>query len=186
MNLPTFKPIRGRVILRPSVSGYKGRIAIPEMYRDAISTCMVVDCAKGIHHMIKPGAIVFVEQSFGSKYSPINKQGDFICKEANVIAVLIKGKLIPLGNTILFERDKAEKKQEGIVESISLFQHQSLFGWVRGFGLQRNPLKYEPEININSYCRLTAWDETHREIHLNGKYFLIVKPEHLLYEVCQD
>lgn len=183
----SINPIRGKIILRPSASGYKGRIAVPDNYKDAFATCLVMGRSKELHHELKVGAVVFVEVGFGERYAPINDKGDIVCKESNILGILKNKKFYPLGDSILFKRDRGNKQSNGVITALTRTEYQSLFGWVVRIGLPKNKKQLHAcdGINVNSYCRLTGYCETMKDLYLEGEAHLLVKPKHLLYEVCQ-
>lgn len=177
MNL---KPIGSKVLLRPSISDGKGLIIVPESHRFSSGSCRVM--AKGpraIPH-INEGDVVLVAPGADKKES-LNDNGDYLTESNLLMGKIMRGKIFPFGNTVVFERDRSIKEHGESKIIIKLRETQSLFGWVRGHGLPLPGDKKKLGIKINSYCRLTRWEEHMQEFWHQDKFYLIVKESDLLY-----
>lgn len=156
-------------------------IAIPETYRDAIATCCVLDRGPYANPHLQVGDLVVMEGSVGDRFLQLNSKRDFMIEDKYILGKIIRKKVYPLGNTILFERDLSDEVSGGIVVSSSQFQRQSLWGWPRRHGLLRPGQRRKiNDVKLDVRTRLTMWEPHMKELYLEDSYYLIVKESDLL------
>jgi len=176
------KPIGKRLILLPSESRMRGAIFVPEQYKDAATSCLVVAKGDLVLNTIKPGMIVLCEVGFGDrKNNIIEGTSKFICQESNIYAVFINGKMYPIGNRILIRRDVSEKIDYGIVIPENR-RFQSLDGTIERIGITRKPFRTKGFL-VGDKIQLKEWADHMIGVTLeDGGYGLIVNEKDLLFK----
>jgi|SRR6478752_6288589 len=176
-------PIHNRLILRPSDSAARGMIFIPDIYRDAATSCLVIAAGEKVNPLIKPGDVVFCQVGLGSRNAGMFEgTRDFLCRDSDVYAVIRNRKIFPFGRKVLIRRDIADEYHGSIVVPANR-RYQSLFGTVERLAISREPFKtigIRPGMKI----RLTEWMEHFVEVELeDGAFGLIVNEQDLLCEI---
>jgi len=178
------KLIGKKLFLEPSISAMRGMIAIPSNVARASNMCRVVHRGSGVNLNIKVGDTVICQNGFAERRDM--KLGDnFFCTEDNVVAVMRKGKIYPIGKKILFRRDIAESSVNGIVIPENR-RMQSLYGRIERFGLTREQFRFQG-LNLTSTYRLKEWAAHIVDIQLeDGSYGLIINEDDLLCEISPE
>lgn len=128
---------------------------------------------------------VMVDALATGKRLKITDDNEFIVPDTDILGIMIRGKLYPLGLTILFERDMEDKMSEGGILTPTTRRNQSKFGWVRNYGLSIKMPRVKG-IKINSYCCLTGWESYMKELMMDGKKYIICRETDLEYELCNS
>lgn len=152
------KLIGDRVLLKPSVSEYRGMIAIPKNSSENVSTCEVLAHGKKTHPLIQEGRIVFAHCGSGERNTTYGENKGYLTKNANVFAILNKQGIVPLGRKLLILRDIREESTEGGIIIPENRRTQSLEGWIIRFGIPGDNKYFRPEVEIGDKIRLNGWE----------------------------
>jgi len=175
-----------KVVLIPNKSRSYGQIVTPEAYFNT-AVCMVQNFGRGLHKAIKNGAIVLVSSKFTERaYQLLDKTtGMFICEGAHIFGVIIKNKVYPLGNKVVFERNVDEVQKGAIViPAAQTSTDQSLNGTIYGFGLPGRNIHIKTKgLTIGKKVRLRSWGENMIEVGWQDRYFLFVNEEDIVCEL---
>lgn len=175
------KPLHNRLILRPSDSAARGMIFIPESYRDAATSCLVISAGNQVNPLIKAGDVVLCQVGVGTRNAgDFPGTRDFWCKEDNIYAVFRARQIYPLGRKVLIRRDISDEYVGSIVIPENR-RFQSLYGTIERIAISRKPLRVSG-LSVGMKIRLVEWHESMIEVTLeDGSYGLIVNDTDLLY-----
>lgn len=177
-----FKPVGSHLILQPSASMFRGRIAIPEIYARNTSMCRVIEMGSDVNPFIKRDSIVFCQRNFSERKSwTIEGTNFFACRNNNIFAMLRNGLIFPFGRTILIRRHMKERKGQ-VIEQLENRRYQSLEGEVVRLGLTRKHFRVN-DIHPGDEVVLKSWEAHMTEVDLEDRtYGLIVNETDLLYK----
>lgn len=155
---------------------------IPEQYKDAATSCLVIAKGKDVSPHIKVGAVVLCETGFGDrKNNLISGTNQFWCEEQNVYAVFLNKLIYPYGRKVLIRRAIQETQVNGILIPENR-RYQSLDGTIERIGLSRQPFRVKG-LKVGSRIRLEEWKGHMTEVTLeDGAYGLIVNETDLLLQ----
>lgn len=174
------KLINKKLLLTPSLSQFRGSIAIPEQVAMQTSMCRIIAAGDKCHSILKPGYTVLTKSGFSNRNN-LTLGNMFFCEESDVFAIFRNKMIWPIGNKVLIRRDIQETSEHGIVIPENR-RFQSLFGTVERFGLSKKPFKYN-DLLLGDYIRLKEWSIDMIEIQLeDGDYGLIVDEQDILYK----
>lgn len=107
---------------------------------------------------------------------------DFLIEETKIIGLIYRDrKLRPLGDTVLFQRDLRVQSEGGILLTPNVTQN--LEGWVRAVGiLPYGTMRRKAEININSRCSLTRWEDTMKEFTYEDGTYIVAQSKDVLFQ----
>lgn len=127
--------------------------------------------------------LVFCSSHLGNRNYPLNPEGDFLCSDTDIFAILWKKKIFPIGVRYLIERDVQDHISPGGIITPENRRYQSLIGTVRQKGLLGIHDKFKVScIDIGSRIHLTEWSENMTELPFEGKYHLIVNEKDILFK----
>lgn len=174
------KPINKRLILQPSDSTIRGSIFIPETFKDAATTCLVIAAGSKVMPILKPGEIVMCEVGFGDRLNnTVEGTRSFWCEEHNIYGLLRDGKIHPIGNKILIRRD-VEDKYEGMIVIPETRRSQSLLGTIERMGITRTPFK-TIGLKAGLKIQLKEWSEAMTQVTLeDGGHGMIVNESDII------
>lgn len=175
------QPLNKRLILAPSESEMRGMFFIPEQYKDAATSCLVIAKGKDVSPFIKVGEVVLCEVGFGDRLNnTLQGTRHFWCQEQNIYAVFRKRQIYPFGRRVLIRRDIQDTTVGSIVIPENR-RYQSLEGTIERIGLCREHFKVNGLV-VGARIRLTEWKEHMTEVTLeDGAYGLIVNESDILY-----
>lgn len=177
------KLINNRLLLQPSISRMRGSIAIPHSVVSATNMCRILIKGNKVAKHFKEGDVVICENGF-SERKTMTIEDCFICKESNIVAMLIDGAIHPIGKKILIKRDTRENNIGGIVIPENRM-YQSLTGTVIRYGITREQFKVLG-IEIGDRVGIHEWNEHMIEVSLeDGSFGLIVNEKDLVYKIEQ-
>lgn len=175
------KPIKDRLLLHPSDSSMRGSLFIPDRYKDASTSCKVIEVGPDVSPFIKKDDIVLCQVGFGDrKNNTVDNTRTFWCREHNIYAVIKNKEIYPIGRKVLIKRDIADKYVGEIVIPENR-RYQSLDGEIVKLGLSRRHFKIKG-LRPGMKIRLTEWSEHMIDMTLSdGSYGLIVNESDILF-----
>lgn len=181
INIETFTPGKGRILVQRALKEHHGIIYIPDNQQHVTSMFRVIKAGPGCHHAIRKDDIIMAPWNAG-----MEDYGDNIhlVNSYSVFARFFNGRIFPLGLRHFVKRHVEESKSKGgiIIPEASQEKYQTKDCTVLELGVPDIHERFRiNDIKEGDVCRLVDWSETQVEVAYQGHYGLIVHETELLF-----
>lgn len=174
-------PLNAFIKVKPLIQVREAMIALPEVRQQRSFVLKVLQTGPDVKSKIViPNRIILANKE------PFKINGQFFIRESDI--VLVKADIWrPFGKRLMVERLNSEFSINGIIIP-DCYQNtdQSLHCVFFNHGIQDDEQIFEYPLVAGDIIRLEKWDKEIREVDIDGRFFLIVKPSHILYKSDDD